>query len=132
MKDRSLIWITFYFNRIVAAKGAKKISYAIGNAVILALDFAFLWCLVWLFSTIGDSAANVLLNWLGILVCIAGVVYATFQGVIGQLIVIVTSCIGMCRKSEPQYRKPCAVAFAIGLLTLIAAIVGTIVFFVTL
>ena len=132
MRNRSFIWMTFYFNRIVAARGAKKIYYAIGNTVILGIAIALLWCLVWLFSTIGDSAANLLLNWLGILVCIAGLVYASVQGIIGQIILIITSGVGMCRKSEPEFRKPCAVAFAIGLLTLIAAIVGTIVFIVSL
>ena len=119
-----------HLEKMGEASGGKRIFYAFVNIIIMALGVGFAMCVVWLFKSFTNTLQNFVLNWMGIIVCIGLTLLCFLQGFIAQLVLAVTTGVGMFRKEPAGQRAPNAVAFVIAFSTTVGLVVGVILYLI--
>ncbi len=110
--------------RMGAASGGKRIAYAIGNAIIVAIAFAAGYFIYTMYSNLGNAGTNFAIYIVGIIVLAIIGVAAFFEGVICQIALTIFSLMGIIVSRE---RLANLFAFLITIATYAAIIITGVI-----
>ncbi len=129
----NLNFFTYIGDIISSSTGKKRRTYAITNILYFLFSALCAWGLLALFDYNDAQMQNctdggmVLLSWLGMLVCIAGAVEFFILGIVGQLILLVCSIIGVC---NPERKKDNVAPLIISAVSIIGMVLGVYFLFI--
>ena len=124
MSGKKLLFLR-HITKMIGASGNKRIPYALGNILIMALGVVFALCVKWLWGGAADGSINFIAAVIGIFICIPLTIFCFLQGVLAQIILIFVAGIGMFRREE---RGGNFLSFLIALATTVGLVIALIVF----
>lgn len=108
-----------YIGKMMGSFKGRRIVYAVVNVVLMALAALACWGVVACWNAMFE--VNFFAGLLGLIFCVAAAIMCTVNGVVAQLIMLVSSAIGI---ANPEERKYNIAAFIIALLSLVALVVA--------
>ncbi len=122
-------WLNFirHITNMTASNGKKRIAYAIGNIIIMALGVFFAVCVKWCLDYMLNT--SFIIGILILIISCALTIYTFFQGFISQFALVVISGIGIV---NPEERKYNVAAFVISFLTSVGLVAALVVLLIML
>ena len=112
-----------HINNIILAEGKKRIFYAFLNIVFMVLSVLSVFGVVSIYNKIFPQ--NFIGGILLIIICIALCVFLAIYGIVGQLVLIVCSFIGIFRR---EVRAVNIIAFIVGILSFAGIVLGLLLY----
>lgn len=125
MRKTNIFRFIDHIIKMGSASGNKRILYALGNILIMALGVLFAFCIKWLFTGVGDGTINFFAGLLGIILCIPLTVLCFLQGFVAQVALVFIAGIGIFHRGE---RFGNFLSFLIALATTVGVIIVLIVY----
>ena len=108
---------------MASASGPKRIAYAFGNTLVMALGVLFGWCVRFLWiGTLETGSIHFLAGLFGLIICIPLTLLTFLQGFVAQIALVFISGVGII---TPDDRISNAVAFLLSLATTLGLAVGS-------
>lgn len=121
MKGSAAINFMQHISKMIVAGGKKRVGYAIGNIVIMALGVFFAVLVKKCLGIMTDS--SFFGGLIGTIICIALTIYTFLQGFIGQFALVIIAGIGIFRSDE---RSGNVAAFIIALVTSVGLVIAAV------
>lgn len=125
MSERTRILLARRIGRMSGASGKKRIAYAIGNVILMALSVVFVLCVKWSWEFMTGN--NFIAGLLCLILSIAAALFSFAEGFIAQFALVFISGIGI-RTDGPEHRSANTAALIIALLTTLGLIAAGIFF----
>ncbi len=122
MKGAALFNFIRHIANMGAASGKKRVLYAFGNIVIMALGVFFAVCVKWSFAMLSETFIGGVFC---IILSVALTVFTFLQGFVAQFALVVIAGIGI---ANPEERGGNVAAFVIALLTSVGLVAAAVVF----
>lgn len=122
MKGAALFNFIRHIANMGAASGKKRVLYAFGNIVIMALGVFFALCVKWSFELLSETFIGGLFC---IIMSVAVAIFTFLQGFVAQFALVVIAGIGI---ANPEERGGNIAAFIIALLTSVGLVAVCIIF----
>lgn len=100
MRKTNIFRFIDHIIKMGSASGNKRILYALGNIVIMALGVLFALCVKWLFTGIDDGTVNFIAGLFGIILCIPLTILCFLQGFVAQVALVFIAGIGIFHRGE--------------------------------
>lgn len=125
MSERTRILLARRIGRMSGASGKKRIAYAIGNVILMALSVVFVLCVKWSWEFMTGN--NFIAGLLCLILSIAAALFSFAEGFIAQVALVFISGIGI-RTDGPEHSSANTAALIIALLTTLGLIAAGIFF----